>query len=138
MSPKSESKFWGYIRNGMRGKWDVTRLECTLPGIPDVCYGMNGITGFIELKEMTEFPKRVTTPVRIKNLTPEQKLWMHTRRKNANFVFLFVAVDKEFFLFDAEDIYNIETWTSAEWRSLAVGYWEKSINWTEFERLLYK
>ena len=47
----NESGVWKYIKKGMEGRWDATRIESSAGnGVPDVDYGLPGIAGRLELK----------------------------------------------------------------------------------------
>jgi hypothetical protein len=128
-----EAKLWEILRNGMRGRWHAVRIEdCLSEGVPDVSYGIPSAQGWIELKVLYAFPKRPDTKVKVDHWTSEQKLWMRSRGSISGDVWLFIAVDLEFFLFWWDRALQCENWTADEWRSRANGYWKDKIDFNDF------
>ena len=79
-------------------KLDAIAVENPVyPGTPDVNY----IEGWIELKSLDKFPKRLeTTKIKISHYTKQQRAWILKRHLKGGAVFLFLQVATEFFLFD--------------------------------------
>ena len=73
-----ESDFWATVRRALTPYGRVVRIESgsTASGIPDVSYCLLGHAGWLELKQVAEWPKRATTPLRIDHLTLEQVLFL--------------------------------------------------------------
>jgi len=132
----NESTFWHYLRKGMEGRWKATRVEnlCSA-GMPDVVYSMRGVHGFIELKYIPEIPKRPTTPLSIP-LRREQKIWIEERGSLAGFVWVFVKVQHNYYLFDhATSLYNAPE-PIGLWCNHTVKQWVRFINFESLAKIL--
>lgn len=66
------------------------------PGTPDVEY----IGGWIELKQVDEWPKREATPLRVDHFTPQQKAWLIRRRLRGGRAFVLIRVANDWLLID--------------------------------------
>lgn len=88
-----------------------------MPGTPDVYF----LHGWIELKEVDDWPKRPTTPLRLPHFTKHQRAWIrrHVHRGGTVFVLLKVG-KKEWFLIDGlEAADKLGSSTRAEIESVA-------------------
>lgn len=95
-----ESDLWKYVRDGLRGKCHLTRIESSAGnGVPDVSIGVPGGNIWVELKYIPEWPKRPTTKVKLP-LRPEQKHWIKTRGELSGGVWVICRVQNDIFLFD--------------------------------------
>lgn len=80
-------------------KLDAVSVENSVyPGTPDVNY----MEGWIELKKISKWPKRVTTIIRINHFTPQQKVWLRRRWEAGGQVYLLLQVGQEFLLFPGD------------------------------------
>lgn len=99
MQRKPEQKLNDKILAALAG-WDPQRIEnCCGEGYPDINY----INGWIEDKQVEEWPKRADTPLRIPHYTAAQRGW-HMRRRKAGgrvHVALWVRETDAYYLFDA-------------------------------------
>jgi hypothetical protein len=87
----------------VKGKW--LRVENPVgPGTPDVHYCVEGMTGWLELKEIPAWPKRSDTPVRLPHYTKEQRLWIMDYASHGGRVHLLlrIARPKFYLLFGPE------------------------------------
>ena len=66
------------------------------PGFPDVEF----IGGTMELKVLTDWPRRPTTVVRVPKFRPGQRNWLRARWKRGGLSLLLLRVDCEHLLFD--------------------------------------
>lgn len=91
---KPEQRMWDYLRRRMNGRWDAQRHEDRhSEDIPDLSYACCGVSGWIELKTIADWPKRTETPIRIDHLTPGQVNWLENRGRAGNGkVYLMLAV----------------------------------------------
>jgi len=94
-------------------------------GIPDVNYCIRGVEGWIELKEIANWPRRVNTPV-VFRWEKEQRFWARRRGKAGGLVWLLLAVkeSREWLLFWWEDVISNDfgrTLNTHEVRKLATG-----------------
>ena len=77
--------------------WDPYPVENPAwPGTPDVNY----LHGWIELKQLPEWPVRTNTPVQVEHFTPQQRIWLKKRCKAGGDAWLLLQVKKEWLLFD--------------------------------------
>jgi hypothetical protein len=76
-------------------------------GTPDVCYCLSyptavgrseSVSGWLELKELDEWPKRATTPIRIPKLKIEQVLWLEAWHAAGGDAMMLLQVQREYFL----------------------------------------
>lgn len=61
-------------------------------GMPDVTYCVRGAEGFIELKQIKEWPKRPETVVAIEHYTSQQRIWARQRIAAGGRVWLMLEV----------------------------------------------
>ena len=127
-----ESTLWGYIREGMRGMWDATRIESSSGnGVPDVDFGLPGKHGKIELKYIKEWPVREFTKVKLP-LRPEQKLWINQRGKLSGDVWVLIRIENSFFLLKWQQVGSAcEGWTKHEWHCRAHECWAEKIDFKQ-------
>jgi len=134
----NESGVWQYLRKGMMGSgWHVTRIESSAGnGVPDVSYGIPGISGWIELKYIVNWPVRATTKVKLP-LRPEQKYWIKARGELAGNVWVFIRIEDDFFLLSWEEALDAyDGWDKETWLCLQAGVWSKRVNFEELCGLL--
>lgn len=123
----------------MRGRWRAQRLEDKLSeGIPDLCYAIKGQRGlgFIELKHQHAWPKRTTTPLRLKRYTQEQRIWLRCMGAWADRCFLLLQVDREYFIFHWPEAQKVGELTREELYECARATWKGSINYDELTEIL--
>src|SRR3954462_1003447 len=100
----SEQALWHFIREQLKGEgghWH--RVENLLDrGTPDVDWACWGSEGWIELKEIPEWPKRKDTIVRIAHFSDDQRIWLQDRGNAGGNVHLLmrVARPRTYLLFD--------------------------------------
>lgn len=96
-----ESAMWNSLKNSIGKYWDATRHEDKLSrGVPDVSFGTRGLSGWIELKALLNWPKRPETVVSLPHYTAQQRLWLWNRGKHCNTIWLLVRVGNLWLLFD--------------------------------------
>ena len=133
----NESGVWKYIKKGMEGRWDATRIESSAGnGVPDVDYGLPGIAGRLELKYEPNWPKREGTLVKLP-LRPEQKIYITNRGKLHGNVWVLFRVVDDFFIVSWNQVdLACEGWTRAQWIACAYWYWERRVDFTQLYRIL--
>ena len=84
---------------------DAVSVEnSAFPGTPDVNYDGGGDRhGWIELKQLSDWPDREETDVRIDCFTPQQRVWILRRWLAGGKVFLLLQVGKDWLLFNGDD-----------------------------------
>lgn len=104
---KGESQMWAALRPVLAGwKLDCVRIETPArDGIPDVNYTF----GWIELKNVEDWPKKQDTPLRVDHFTVEQRAWLFRRWMSGGLAFLLLRVRKpsDWLLFDGLTASNI-------------------------------
>lgn len=92
----SEHALWHLMRDKLKdqgGHWH--RVENLLDrGTPDVDWACWGSEGWIELKELAEWPKRPSTIVRVPHFSDDQKCWLMDRGNAGGRVHLLLRVAK--------------------------------------------
>lgn len=106
------------LREAGLDAYPVENVVC--PGMPDVNY----VEGMIELKQLKAWPKRETTPVRIRHFTIGQKAWLAKRWAAGGNAYLLLEISKTFLLYNGNDVYKIGTLTEKQLRELAASVWE--------------
>jgi hypothetical protein len=100
----SEQALWHFLRGHLKdegGHWH--RVENLLDrGTPDVDWACWGCEGWIELKELPEWPKRKDTIVRIPHFSDDQRQWLTTRGNARGRVHLLLRIvrPRTYLLFD--------------------------------------
>jgi hypothetical protein len=106
----SEAALWSLLRDktkGEGGHWH--RVENLLDrGTPDVDWACWGAEGWIELKELPEWPKRASTNVRIPHFSDDQRYWLNSRSEARGRVHLLlrIARPRTYLLFDGATAAN--------------------------------
>jgi len=96
-----ESNLWKRVREGMKDHWEATRIEChSALGVPDVYYTMkgSGSMGWLELKRLEEWPKRINTRIKIQHFTPQQRNFIKDHGKLGANVFMLLQVEEDHLL----------------------------------------
>ena len=89
----SESALWKTLKKHLSSRGHLIRVESSVGlGVPDVNYCFSGKDGWIELKEIKQFPKRPDTPVRLPHFTSAQRNWLRRRAQCGGRVFVLVRV----------------------------------------------
>lgn len=102
-------------------------------GVPDVNY----LFGWIELKQVREWPKRDTTPLRCDHFTPQQRRWLARRHKAGGAVYVLLKVAREWILLDGEvAVEHLGRTTRAEIYNVAAGAWPKRMNWNQLAEVI--
>ena len=132
----SEANLWQNMRVAM-GKpkhWlEATRHEDKLQsGICDVSF----ITklrnhGWMELKQIKKYPARATSIVRVEHYTTEQKQFIRRKGKRGGMTFLFIQVERDYYLFDWIGAQNLGHLTRKGMEETAVDWWAGKMNWEE-------
>lgn len=129
----SESNLWMHLRQKMRRRWEAERVENRIgSGMPDVAYTIRN-HGWIELKFLA---KATDGPVRVRHFTPEQRNWIARHGNRSGRVFVLMQIERHYLLFDHRHVFEIGDLTLEQLRSIAVGYWHKSIDVDELTILL--
>ena len=99
----SEAALWRVFRQHIGPYGHVVRHENRVEaGTPDVSYTIQGVSGWIELKQLDEPPKRPTTSISITHLTKEQILWAQKERKAGGRMWMLLKVGQSFALCDPD------------------------------------
>jgi len=137
----SEANMWQNMRVKM-GKpkhWlEATRHEDKLQsGISDVSFiTRKGIHGWMELKHLKEYPKRESTIIRIEHYTPEQRQFLRRKGKRGGYTFLFVQIERDYYLFDWHAAQNVGYLTRVGMVDAACGFWTGRMDWRDLGRKL--
>lgn len=105
----SEKALWNLTRKKLAPYGRLVRIESpsTEPGIPDVCYCIQGSTGFIELKEITRWPVRATTAFRISHLSLEQVVFAEAWTASGGASSMLLQVGRDYLLLGVGSIRKI-------------------------------
>jgi hypothetical protein len=97
-----ESQMWSSFQKVFKAFGDLVRIEnAVAAGTPDVNYCFHGCEGWIEFKEVAEWPPN-GGPLRVPHFTPRQRLWLRRRRRAGGRAWLLLRVraTSEWLLFD--------------------------------------
>lgn len=132
----TEANMWATMRlqMGKNKHWlEATRHEDTLQlGIADVSFvSTNRVHGWMELKQIDEWPKRESTILKIDHYTDDQRLWLKRKGKAGGHVWLFVKVGRDYLLFDWEAAQRVGKLNKAALYDIAWKVWEKKMDWRD-------
>lgn len=104
----SEKAFWGWLRTKVGSRWHAVRIENLVDrGTPDVNFKIkDGAEGWLELKQLDDWPKRLDTIVSMKRYTQEQRLWLLTRAEAGGKAGLLLKVKNDILLFGPYAAYH--------------------------------
>jgi hypothetical protein len=89
----AEKSLWRMLRDQTKRYGHFDRIENMVGrGMPDVTYCVRSREGFIELKQIPEWPVRAETVVSIEHYTPQQRNWARTRMSAGGRVYLLLGV----------------------------------------------
>jgi len=147
-----ERNLWKKVREGMAPFWFAQRIETgTSPGVPDVWFVIKdgpsprpyvpGASGWIELKALAAWPKRVGTVVRIPGLKPEQKAWIARAGRLTYRVYLLLQVGSgrsaDVLLYDWAAVEALGTLTKPEMLEKVIARWVgRPVDYEDLARLL--
>ena len=137
----TESDFWNEIKRGIGSKplSHFQRIETsTAPGVPDLNYCIDSISGWIELKRVNTVPARSSTILKIPHFTGEQRGWLLKRASCGGRCFVALRAGEETFLFlggQASRYLGI-SWTVEQCRTRAVYHSVGRVRWDDFVKEL--
>lgn len=135
-----ESTFWGELRKKCKGRWLATRIETgdVAVGVADVAYCIyqTRTRGWIELKYLKSYPKRESTAIRIPHYTSEQKLFLWKEGEAAGFVWLFVKIKNDYYLFDHKQAQKVGGLNKKEMAAHCTNYWIGHLYVADFIELI--
>jgi hypothetical protein len=100
----AEKNLWGWLDLRLGGHWFAQRVENEVGrDTPDVwfaLYKLRAVSGWIELKVLTDLPKRPGTPLRLPKWTSGQRNWAVSAHRHGAWCFLGLQVleRQEFYL----------------------------------------
>ena len=107
-----ETSLWQTVKRELGRFGALERIENRLaPGTPDVVFSLrrphsSGInfyhcgTGWLELKSLPAWPKRLDTPLRIRGMTRGQVLFMQRWTNAGGLAFLLLQAERDYLLLD--------------------------------------
>lgn len=131
-----ESSFWRSIKTGLQkasnNKIYLQRIEDKLSsGLPDVHFCYKGKTGWIELKQLPEYPIKIDTSIKIPHLTIHQKQWHKNYYEAQGKSFALIKIKRDSYLFKGSFIDCLEA-TKMTWKYvLCLKCWENKIDHNE-------
>ncbi len=136
----NEALVWKRFKRLMQGErvTHLERVEPILPkGLPDIDYVMldvsdRPVAGWIELKDVDDWPKREKTPLRIPHFKKEQRLWLWHYGQRRGQAFILVHVKDICFLFDWKAAYSLGELTRTQMFKYA------SLSWADNESIAWR
>ena len=134
-----ESAFWRSIRKGLVDASDNTIFlqrhedNCS-PGIPDISFCYQGVSGWIELKYRDKFPIKESTPILFSHFTIIQRKWMEQYTKAGGNGWILLRIEKETFLIKGQAAKIIGELNHRNLINIASAYW---CNRVDYKMLLY-
>src|SRR3990167_202795 len=99
--PVTERHHWVNLRDRLRPYGTVVRVENpAYIGTPDCCYCLMGVTGWLELKHLDDWPTRANTPIVVTSLTLEQVNWAKMWERAGGKVGLLLSISTQEFLLE--------------------------------------
>lgn len=121
----------------MVGKYwcEATRHEDKFQkGIADISFCQCGIGGWMELKHVSDWPARETTPVRIPHYSIDQKEFLEKKGKCQGNSWLFIQVAGDFLLYDWRSAQYLPDKTKTEMVELSCFFYERRLDYAQFAR----
>lgn len=134
----SEKNFQKTTRRNMKkaGRtWQRIETGLTGEGVPDTYFCINGSSGWIESKYINAYPKRETTPIKIK-LSGNQEAWLSTHDKAGGRGFVFLQIGRDYYLFNKNWNKLVKGLLLQDLQEESIGFWKNAVNWEEFTSLL--
>lgn len=118
----------------------VVRVENPAdPGTPDVNWCMDGIEGWVELKQAKNWPKKKDTDLNIKHFSTKQKVWLTKRSFSGGRIHLLLKVSTDWLLFKGIDAAkHLNSSTKEELFEIAQATWSNGLNDEALRRELKK
>lgn len=123
---KRENTFKKYLVHIMGTRWDVQSHEDSYSeNIPDLSFGLCGVNGWIELKQIEKWPARKETLLKPSKYTSGQVNWLNKRNKKGGNCFVMVKVgNNDYFLFDASAARKIKNGMAGEeLKDCCIAHW---------------
>lgn len=133
----AEANLWNRLRTNMIGKYwqEATRHEDKFQkGIADVSFCQCGIAGWMELKHVSEWPRREKTLVRIPHYSIEQKDFLEKKGIAMGNTWLFVQVEGDFLLYNHTAAQFLPDKTKTEMVGLSTFFYEGRLDYARFAR----
>lgn len=119
---EGNGQVWGHVKPALSG-WDAVRIEGAAKGTPDV----NHKHGWIELKWLSQWPKRADTLVKFPKYKQEQKVWHRRRSMAGGLVHVLVNVEKDWLLFEGGwAALHLGQLDRVDLCHMATGYWKST------------
>lgn len=138
---RRENALKKYLVKIMGTRWHVQSHEDRYSeGIPDLSFGLLGVGGWIELKQINSWPIKAATVVKPKKFTPAQANWLLRRGKKSGFCYVLVKVAQhDFFLFNFVEARALrEGRTKAWYLANNLKHWPRNIDPAELGGILSK
>ena len=101
----SERQLWRVVKLNLGPYGKFVRIESdTENGIPDVIYCVSGHSGWIELKEVAEWPTRQSTRVKVPSLKLEQVMFLESWEKNGGSAYLLLQIHRNYLLLNPKTV----------------------------------
>lgn len=123
----------------MGTRWDAQSHEDRYSeGIPDLSYGIDGVNGWIELKQIEKWPQATDALAKPKKFTAAQINWLSRRGKKGGYCFIAVKVgDRDYFIFTHHQAKTIAGGATKEWYfNNAIKKWHGSIKPDQLKEVL--
>lgn len=141
----SESDTWDHLRNAMDGLWHVQRHEDKWStGIPDLSFGVRGVSGWIEMKFLSELTVEQyhRFDFDFAHFRSDQRNWLtargdHTHNRVYVFLQLGTGVSRAFYLWrwpELKAVLGKKRFSAVE--ATALGVWPGRVIPGEFVRAI--
>lgn len=133
LKDRKEKDVWRELNKNAPGHYE--RIETKTPGISDVIYTFRDrTTGFIELKNMEEWPKAAPTNF---GLRSEQALFLERWTRHGGLGFVFARIGDDYILIHGKDALELYRKVSRDRAiEMAAGFWSGSMDWRAFSQHL--
>ena len=110
----SEARFWKRLRDKLPTGHYVRIENLVGPGTFDVNFCVEGTEGFFEMKYVSWFPARPSTPVLGRHgLSPEQMIWVEQRLRAGGRAFMAIGVGNQVFWFPGSQARELNDFTES-------------------------
>jgi hypothetical protein len=96
------------VRRHLAPRGHFVRLEDNpTAGVPDLHYTLARASGFLELKHLRDWPKRLRTPVRVASLRPAQVAWLEREALMGGRAWVLLQVGDEWLLLTPDVVRSV-------------------------------
>ena len=131
----AEANLWARLRSNMVPLYwcEATRHEDKFQkGIADISFCQAGIGGWMELKHVSDWPRRDNTPIRIPHYSIDQKDFLEKKGKHQGNTWLFLQIGSDYLVYDWLPAQELPDLPKAHMIAIATFFYEGRLDYSRF------